>query len=58
MTDRHSMLYDCSQLSLCLTCGGVAALYEMGNEGGKSKNVEIYINGLILQNGTGLANTE
>lgn len=48
MTDRHSVLYACSQLSLCLVYGRVGALYKVGYEGGKSKNVKINVNGLIL----------
>lgn len=48
VTDRHSGLYACSQLSLCLVYGRVGALYKVGYEGGKSTNVKINVNGLIL----------
>lgn len=57
MIDRHficlwSIVFDGCHL------GGQDSVYNMGYEGEKSKTLELYINGLILQNGMALANTE
>lgn len=37
---------------------GLESVYKMGYEGGKNKNLELFINGLILQTGMALANIE